>query len=300
MKPVSRVGFIAGITVFLVAMGGGVSYALWSAGASTSAAVKAATVILAVDGAPAVTELSVELRPAEPVTSSVTLTNGGSAPLQYSIAVEPLGGSLDPAKIQVALWEETAAYPCASGSSVPVNAWTGTLKALAAHAGVELLESEVRVLCIRADLAGADSDDQGDSISARFRFTGENRWLDDDNVVVIQPSVFTVPEPTVAAQPCVSMSKGAHGSDKEVKLSWSGTSGPYRVYFSPTSYQTGNGTSAIISGESFTFDGTNSAVTATVYAIADNGWLSEGLEFTLWPGSQSTPNTKIYCEKQVW
>ncbi|HEU4808287.1 MAG TPA: hypothetical protein VFT01_08495 [Homoserinimonas sp.] len=300
MKPVSRVGFIAGITVFLVAMGGGVSYALWSAGASTSATVKAATVILGVDGS-ATAPLSGEYRPGQALAAPVTVTNDGSADLVFTASVESTGGTLPPADVSLWIWKVAAASDCLPTSTAPAEAWSGTLSGLTPGPGEPLASAVSQVLCVQT-IASVTQAQQGQNATADLVFTGSNGWQSSGSVAMA-PTVFTVPDPVL-----LPGDAGCSGpsSQKSVTLNWQTVSGAtaYRLYFTPAvspaptpAYLQVTGTTATITGDNFdtitgSADGTGSV---SIRAVVD-GWESAGLTRAVYFEPKSTgSNAKLSC-----
>ena len=294
------------MVVFLTAMGSGVSYALWSTSASTSAQVKAATVAMTVDGTAATSALSVPHKPNESYTSAVTVTNSGTAAFTYKVAVAPTGGTLAHSSVTIALWK--SASSCTSASTVPADAWTGTLAALAAHGSEPMAVSGSQLLCVRTTLAvDITSAQQGQTASANLVFTAANGWTSSKSVA-ISPSAYTVPNPVLLG--------GQAGckdttSQKSVALGWQPVSGAseYRVYFTPAALPPkpaymlvtiAEAASPVsVSGESFdTVTGSSQGSGSVSIRAVVNGWESSGLVVPIYFAPNSTgSNTKISCAR---
>jgi hypothetical protein len=293
----SRLALIAGLTVFLTAMGATTGYALWSTSASTSAQVKAATVKLTSNKAVAST-LAGPYRPGESNTEQVTLTNNGSIKVDVTAAVTLIGGGLPADAVALSVWR--IEQGACSVTNVPSGAWTGTLAALNGAPSWPIAAGVAQSLCLRATLsASTGAADQGKSASATVTFTGTNGWTS-AALVTVNPAVQAVFAPTPAAVPCGAT---RDGSNKYLLLTWTGSAAGYRVEYAPRSAAAPNptstpGNSVEISGEYFIFDGTGNPVTVTVRAVAANGWVSDPLTYTVWPGGNSTSNKKIYCSQQ--
>ncbi|MEX1079016.1 MAG: hypothetical protein WED09_07915 [Homoserinimonas sp.] len=307
MKRATRVGLVVALTVFLVAAGTGVSYALWATTAATTADVKTARVELTIDGS-AVAPLSAAYRPGEPVTAPVTVTNGGSVLLSYTVGAAATAEGTLTSDITIDIWEVATGADCTAASVISGPVWSGTLAGLSITPTGSLDAAESQVLCVRTALAAsATAAQQGQVAAATLTFTGSNGWQSAASVA-FNPSVFVVPNTALLASGgCVGDS-----SDKKITLAWQdvpGTSG-YRLYFTPdvsTSvpapvppadpYMSVTSTSATISGENFntvkgSSDGSGSV---SIHSIV-NGWESAGLIVPVYFAANSTgSNAKISC-----
>lgn len=292
-----RVGVAVGLVVFLSAMGCGVSYALWSTSASTSAQVKAATVTLTVDGS-AAAPLSGEFRPGIALTAPVTLANNGSANLVYTAAVSSTGGTLAPSAVTILIWKVASAADCSSAAVAPADAWAGTLAGLNTPPSEPLSAGATEVLCVRT-AANVTQAEQGQTAAANLVFTGSNGWQS-SGTLAVSPVVYTVPNPGGTVD-CTGIT-----SQKSVTLGWQAVAGAsaYRLYFTPAvtpapspAYLQVAGTSATISGDNFdTVTGSSQGSgSVSIRAIVD-GWESSGVAVPIYFAPNSTgSNAKIAC-----
>lgn len=153
-QPSVRHGLIAGIAVFLLLIGTGTSYAVWSATATATATAKAATVSLT---QATTTSLVHSYKPSSAersVTGAFTVTNTGSRTSNYSVAVSTSSAAAAPANaVTITMWVSTPALPCVTATTAPTGnpgasprTFSGT--GLAAGANV--------VVCVRTDMAPSD------------------------------------------------------------------------------------------------------------------------------------------------
>lgn len=303
MRRTSVAGTATALIVFLVAVGGGVSYALWNSSASTSAEVKAATVALALDDS-AAEPLSGEFSPGTTLTAPVTVTNTGTVSLDYTAAVvasTPADG-LASASVDIFIWPMASESDCQSTTIAPLDAWSGTFAGLYSAPSEVLSAGASQVFCVRTAL-NVNTDVQGATAVAELVFTGSNGWQS-TATLSMNPAADIVPDPALlpAEEGC---NDAGDNSQKTIELNWEAVAGAssYRLSFYPEG-QVGEvvvteGTTTDITGANFnTVAGTtaNDGVgTVTISAVV-NGWESAGLAKTVYfEASSSGKNAKIAC-----
>lgn len=171
---------VAGV-VFLVGASSGVSWALWSVTASTTATVAAGSVGITANNSAATTLLALNtgaLGPGTALTSSVTVTNTGTVPLAYSTtlatALAPAGAVIG-ANVDYVVWSTSSVANCTNLASIASPNWSGnfgTAKATV-NSGRALAAGASEILCVRTTMkTTAPQAAQGQSVTATFTFTG--------------------------------------------------------------------------------------------------------------------------------
>ena len=175
----TRLAAVTGLVTFLVLSGTGLANAVWTAAATTTGTVTGGTLSAAMTGTDQLktTYLTVgEYTQPQPLT----IENSSPVALDYALTATSMeGATLNPADVQIALWErrDTTCPTTVPSIDTTVGALDQplVLPPLAAGAGAP---ASTTVLCAATKYTGAVSAATGDSLTATIHLTGTSgtRW----------------------------------------------------------------------------------------------------------------------------
>jgi hypothetical protein len=124
----NRLALISGLCAFLVLAGTGVASAVWTSAASVTGSVAAAVTSLTVAGTPSLSTtyaFAGTAAQSPTIVRTMVVTNTGSAPLNYSLAVTGVAGNALAPLVKLTLWVTTGTCATTAGT----GATSGTLAA---------------------------------------------------------------------------------------------------------------------------------------------------------------------------
>lgn len=155
-------GAITGITVFLLFVGGGISYAAWSAGANATSTATGATLKISTSGfdSNAFTFRNSALT----TTGSVTLTNStvttSTSPGNFKMSLGYTGDAALASGLNVSIWSTTNIATCTPGAVIPTGAKTGLWSTVATTMSPiegSLIKGTSASYCIRVSASSRES-----------------------------------------------------------------------------------------------------------------------------------------------
>ena len=169
----NRLALIAGLCAFLVLAGTGVASAVWTSAAFVTGSVTAATTSLTIVGTPSLATTYAFAGTADQsptIVRSMVVTNTGSAPLSYSLAVSGVAGNALAPLVKLTLWTTTGTCSATPGT----GATSGTLAAPPAlPSGALTATSGARfTLCTSTSLNSTIAASQGLSVTPTVTLTG--------------------------------------------------------------------------------------------------------------------------------
>ncbi len=169
----NRVALIAGLCAFLVLAGTGVASAVWTSAASVTGSVTAATTSLSIVGTPslATTYAFAGTAAQSPtIVRTMVVTNTGSAPLNYSLAVSGVAGNALAPLVKLTLWTTTGTCSTTAGT----GATSGTLAAPPAlpSGALTAVSGGKFTLCASTSLNSTIAASQGLSVTSTLTLTG--------------------------------------------------------------------------------------------------------------------------------
>ena len=192
----SRLALVAGLSAFLVLAGTGVATAVWSAATSVTGSVTAAVTSLSISGSPSLTTtyaFAGTAAQSPTIVRSMLVTNTGSAPLNYSLAVSGAAGNTLAPLVTVTLWTITTGVCSALGS---LGATTGTLAAPPALPSGALSASPggKYTLCVATSLNSTVAASQGLSVTPTITITGTvgSSWSSSASDAAFTQSVYQI------------------------------------------------------------------------------------------------------------
>ena len=213
----NRLALVAGLSAFLVLAGTGVATAVWSAATSVTGSVTAAVTSLSISGSPSLTTtyaFAGTAAQSPTIVRSMLVTNTGSAPLNYSLAVSGVAGNTLAPLVTVTLWTITTGV---CSAYVGLRATTGTLAAPPALPSGALSASPggKYTLCVATALNSTVVDSQGRSVTPTITITGTvgSSWSSSVSDAAFTQSVYQISNPTTLT--CTTAS-----NSKSVTLSW--------------------------------------------------------------------------------
>jgi hypothetical protein len=178
-----KAAILVGIVIFIIGSSTGVSYALWSITATTSATVAAGSISITANSAVSTTLTALNtaaMGPGSTLTTSVTVTNTSTTlPLAYTTTIAnvetPTTGVIGD-NIDYTVWVTAAAANCTAAAVVGTPSWTGNLGTNGTlGAGRTIAASASEVLCVRTTMkTTAPSAVQGQSVATTLTFTGSS------------------------------------------------------------------------------------------------------------------------------
>jgi hypothetical protein len=227
--PGLRPGIAAFLLVLMVSTGVVAANAYWSAATAVGGAARAASVgMTAGDFATLNTTYMHRVAESSPIVMKpISVSNTGSAPLSFSLAVTNTNATLAP-QVRVWLWT-TGSSTC---GATPLNT-PGTLAAPpampsgAANGGA----NSTVTLCAATQLAGTVAASQGQSVSATFTVTGRvgsSTWVTNAASTTTQ-SVFRIAAPVLT---CAQTATQGFFREGYVTLSWPAVAGAtgYQIF----------------------------------------------------------------------
>lgn len=179
-----KAAILVGIVVFVVGSSTGVSFALWSTGATTTANVAAGTIGISANSlaSAALTGLtSTQVGAGVASTTSVTITNTSSTlPMTYTTTVastETPTNAVIGDNIDLVVWVTSAAANCTASASIEAPSWTSNLGSATATlgSGRALAARGSEVLCVRTTMKStAPAIVGGQSVGTVLTFTGSS------------------------------------------------------------------------------------------------------------------------------
>lgn len=211
----NRLALVAGLSVFLVLAGTGVATATWTSAASTTGSVTAATTSLTIVGAPSLTTtyaFAGTAAQSPTIVRTMVVTNTGTAPLNYSLAVGGVAGNTLAPLVTLRLWTITGTC----STLADLAATTGTLAAPPPLPSGALSASPggSYTLCVATSLNSTIFASQGLSVTPTITITGAvgSNWTTRVADATFTQSVYQMSNPTWL--PCVQ-------NKNSVDLSWS-------------------------------------------------------------------------------
>lgn len=178
-----KAAILVGIVIFIIGSSTGVSYALWSITATTTATVAAGSISITANSAVSTTLTalnSAAMGPGSALTTSVTVTNTSTTlPLAYTTTLAsvetPTTGVIGD-NIDYVVWVTGAAASCTATAAVGTTSWSGTLGTNATlGTGRTIAASASEILCVRTTMKStAPTAVQGQSVATTFTFTGSS------------------------------------------------------------------------------------------------------------------------------
>lgn len=209
-----RLAAITGVSAFLVLAGTGIASAAWTAATSTTGTVSAAATSVTIAGTNSLTTQYAFAGAASnspTIVRTIVVTNTGTAPLNYALAVSGVAGNALAPLVTLTLW--TSAGMC---SAPGFGNTTGTLAvppplpsgALSAAPGVSF------ALCASTRLNSTIPASQGMAVTPTLTITGTvgSTWTTGSSDVAFTQSVYQMVDPTSLV--CTP------ASGKKVTLSW--------------------------------------------------------------------------------
>ena len=169
----NRLALTAGLCAFLVLAGTGVASAVWTSAAFVTGSVTAATTSLTIVGTPSLATTYAFAGTADQsptLVRSMVVTNTGSAPLSYSLAVSGVAGNALAPLVKLTLWTTTGTCSATAGT----GATSGTLAAPPAlPSGALTATPGARfTLCASTSLNSTIAVSQGLSVTPTVTLTG--------------------------------------------------------------------------------------------------------------------------------
>jgi hypothetical protein len=209
----NRLALIAGLCAFLVLAGTGVASAVWTSAAFVTGSVTAAVTSLSIVGTPslATTYAFAGTADQSPVlVRTIVVTNTGSAPLNYSLAVSGVAGNALAPLVKLTLWTTTGSCSTTAG----IGATSGTLAAPPALPSGALTATPGGryTLCASTSLNSTITASQGLSVTPTLTVTGTVgvSWTTSASDTTFTQSVYQINPVSIA---CVR-------SGNTVTLSW--------------------------------------------------------------------------------
>jgi len=209
----NRLALVAGLSTFLVLAGTGVAMAVWTTATSATGSVTAATTSFTIVGSPSLaTTYAFAATASSPIiVRSMVVTNTGSAPLNYSLAVGGVAGNALAPRVTLTLWTGNCS------SFAPFGAPIGTLAAPPALPSGALSASPggKYTLCVATSLDSTVAVSQGLSVTPTITITGTvgSSWSSSVSDAAFTQSVYQISNPTTLT--CTTAS-----NSKSVTLSW--------------------------------------------------------------------------------
>ena len=191
----NRLALIAGLCAFLVLAGTGVASAVWTSAASVTGSVTAATTSLTIVGTPSLATTyafagSADQSPT--VVRGMVVTNTGSAPLSYFLAVSGVAGNSLAPLVKLTLWTTTGTCSTTAGT----GATSGTLAAPPAlpSGALTAISGAKFTLCATTSLNSTIAASQGLSVTPTFTLTGTVgvNWITSTSDAAFTQSVFRI------------------------------------------------------------------------------------------------------------
>lgn len=212
----NRLALVAGLSAFLVLAGTGVATAAWTSAASTTGSVTAATTSLTIVGTPSLTTtyaFAGTAAQSPTIVRTMVVTNTGTAPLNYSLAVGGVAGNTLAPLVTLRLWTITGTC----STLADLAATTGTLAAPPPLPSGALSASPggSYTLCVATSLNSTIFASQGLSVTPTLTITGTvgSNWTTSAADATFTQSVYQMSNPTGLI--CTPASNG-----KSVTLSW--------------------------------------------------------------------------------
>ena len=169
----TRIATVVGLMTFSVLSGTGLAHAVWTAAATTTGTVTAGSLSAAITGTG---DLTTKYLAAGEYSQpqQLTLENSSPVALDYTLTATGMeGATLNPADVEITLWERTdtecpTTVP-STGTSVGTLNEPLVLPPLAAGAGAA---TSTTVLCAATKFTGTISDAAGNSLTATIDLTG--------------------------------------------------------------------------------------------------------------------------------
>ena len=292
----NRFAVVAGLTAFLVLAGSGVATAAWTSAASVSGSVTAATTSLTIVGTSslATTYAFAGTAAQSPmIVRTMVVTNTGSAPLNYSLAVSGVAGNALAPLVKLTLWTITGTCSTIMG----IGATTGTLAAPPALPSAALSASpgDSYTLCAATSLNSTIAASHGLSVTPTITITGTvgSSWSSSVSDAAFTQSVYQISNPT-------SLTCTTGNNSKSVTLSWTAPDSIGSTANVTYQVSEAGGTvlvpfqSGLVSVPIF-WNSSGTSRTLLLQAKEDlYGTTSAGISITLLQGDQGQSD-KIYC-----
>ena len=188
----NRLALVAGLSTFLVLAGTGVAMAVWTTATSATGSVTAATTSFTIVGSPSLaTTYAFAATASSPIiVRSMVVTNTGSAPLNYSLAVGGVAGNALAPRVTLTLWTGNCS------SFAPFGAPIGTLAAPPALPSGALSASPggKYTLCVATSLDSTVAVSQGLSVTPTITITGTvgSSWSSSASDAAFTQSVYQI------------------------------------------------------------------------------------------------------------
>lgn len=216
-----HLGPVAALVTLAVLGGSGAAVATWTASASTAATASSATVraSLSQTGLSNTTPQQYKGGTAPALLGSLALTNEGTAPLGFTLALAVTGDATLAAKTSLTLWT-TGASTCTAtpGADAVTTTLADPAPVLPASAR-QLAPKTSRLVCAATRIAGTDGSTtnaalQGKSLTATFTATGSvGSWTASAAASAFTQSVYRLATPAGAV--------GCRESSRSADLTWS-------------------------------------------------------------------------------
>ena len=169
----NRLALIAGLCAFLVLAGTGVASAVWTSAAVVTGSVTAAVTSLTVSGTPSLSTtyaFAGTAAQSPTIVRSMVVTNTGSAPLNYSLAVSGVAGNALAPLVKLTLWTTTGTCSTTAGT----GATSGTLAAppVLPSGTLTATPGGSFTLCASTSLDSTIAASQGLSVTSTLTLTG--------------------------------------------------------------------------------------------------------------------------------
>jgi hypothetical protein len=294
----NRLALISGLCAFLVLAGTGVASAVWTSAASVTGSVAAAVTSLTVAGTPSLSTtyaFAGTAAQSPTIVRTMVVTNTGSAPLNYSLAVTGVAGNALAPLVKLTLWVTTGTCSTTAGT----GATSGTLAAppVLPSGALTATPGGKFTLCASTSLNSTIVASQGLSVTPTLTIigtVGTSTWNTDTSDAPFTQTVYKMSDPTSLT--CTQAKKA-----QSVTLSWTapvnyGSTGNLSYQVVDTSgklipSQPGTQTTVSIGSS----DVSNTMQTFFVQAKEDlYGSTSTGISITLTQNSQGNSG-KISC-----
>jgi hypothetical protein len=293
----NRLALISGLCAFLVLAGTGVASAVWTSAASVTGSVAAAVTSLTVAGTPSLSTtyaFAGTAAQSPTIVRTMVVTNTGSAPLNYSLAVTGVAGNALAPLVKLTLWVTTGTCATTAGT----GATSGTLAAppVLPSGALTATPGGKFTLCASTSLNSTIVASQGLTVTPTLTITGTvgtSTWTSSAADTAFTQSVYQMSNPG-------SLTCTAASNSKSVTLSWTapfatGSTGNVTYQIIEASgavlvpFQSG-----LVSGQ-ISWDSSGPSRTLLLQAKEDlYGSTSTGISITLTQGTQGNSD-KIFC-----